>query len=664
MRRLLLAGAVLVAATVVALLPLPAAAHALRQSSVPADGATLQASPATVSVTFGEEPDAGLSRIEVLDTSGQAYQQGAAMPAPGDPRTLVVAVRHLPRGVYTVSWRTVSRIDGHTAAGTFAFGVGVNAEEVAASGSGGTPASFSGDSPRPSAMAVAGRWALYAGLLLLIGAASVAVLVFASAPRATLRLLPAGWLVAAAGTVLVVVAQARDAGVGLGDLAGSSLGRHALERAIPLAAGGLALLVALARTGAVRRWSVAAAGMAAAAAMLVDVLLGHAAAGSDPLLNTLLQWVHITAVGVWLGGLGALLAGIRGTPGAEKGRAVRRFSAAAGIALGVVAGTGIVRAAVEIGSWGRVTSTTFGQLVLLKLLLVAVLAALGALNRYRHVGASSRVLTGLRRVGGTELAVGSLAVLVTAALVNVTPPVSVAAAPGSQQASQVLTVNGSDSATTVRLRLDISPGIAGFNRFTATVVDYDTRQPVAADSVSLRFSLQGARSVGESELALKPQGQGTWSASGANLSLDGTWTVTALVARGAASVEVPLTVTPRVPPQQVTVSRVPGEPTLYTVHLSAGRTVQVYLDPDRPGSDILHATFFDASGNELPLPTATMSVTPPGGGAPESLSVHQLEPGHFVGDLTAVAGTYRVDITGTAGDGTTLTAHLTLTPGK
>ena len=664
MRRLIL-GAVLGVAALGAALALPTrvAAHALRQSSVPTDGATLDTSPSTVWITFGEEPDPRLSRIEVLDTSGQPHQQGSVSALARDARTLLVAVAPLPKGVYTVSWRTVSRVDGHSAAGTFAFGVGVSAAELASLGATGEAPSFSGDSPQPSGWAIAGRWILYAGLLVLVGAAFTGSVVFSTPPRSALRLLPAAWLFAVVGTVLIVVAQARDAGVGVSDMFDSSIGRNLIERAIPLGAAAVVLVLALRLRGVLRRGAVAALGAGGAAALLVDVLLGHAAAQSGAAANVALQWVHVLAVGVWIGGLAALLLGIRGAPSADKTRAVRRFSTAAGIALAAVAVTGIIRAVVEIGAWDRLTSTAFGRFVIVKIGLIAVLMVLAAVNRYRNVAAASRVLRGLRRVGSAEIAVASLAVLVTAALVNVTPPSTVVASSRQEAAPSVLSVDGSDDATTVRVHLDVSPGMAGFNRFTVSVVDYDTRAPVDAGGVHLRFALNSSRSVGESRLDLTRQTAGVYSATGSNLSLDGTWTVTVLVDRGAQSVEVPLQVTPRVPPQQVTISRIPGEPTLYTVHLSAGRIVQVYLDPDRPGAGIFHATFFDASGNELPVPAATIAMTPAGQSSPTTLSVRQLEPGHFVADVVLTAGTYRFDVSGTTGAGETLTAHLDLTPG-
>jgi len=642
------------------LLPTRASAHALRQSSDPADGAVLDQSPTAVTITFNEEPDPGLSRIDVLDTSGQSHDAALTQAVPGSADQLTVAVHKLANGVYTVSWRTVSRVDGHSAAGTFAFGVGVSQAELAKLGTGAS-SSFSGSSPMPGALAIAGRWSLYAGLLVLVGFAAAGTLVFAAPPPPTLVLLPAAWMVAASGTLLVVGAQARDAGVGFSNLLTTSIGHNLIERAIPLGAAGVALLIALMTRARARRWAVAALGVGAASSMLVDVLLGHAAAGSDNWVNSALQWVHILAVGVWIGGLAALLLGVRGAPSGAKARAVRRFSFTAGIALAVVAASGLVRAFIEIGAWNRVTSTAFGQLVLVKAGLLLALAGLGAVNRYRHVPVSTRILRGLRRVGSTELAVAALAVLVTSALVNVSPPAaSVSAAPSRPQP---IVVSGSDDATTVRVRLTVSPGMAGFNQFTVSVVDYDTGSTVDAAGVQLQFAFVASCSIGGSTLDTKRQPDGTWSATGDDLSLDGTWTVTALVERGAASTEVPLQVTTRSAPQTVTVSRFPGLPTLYTIHLSQSRSLQVYLDPDKPGNDNFHSTFFDAQGNEMPVSSATITMTAPGGRT-TNLSPTRLGPGHFAAPATIAQGSYRFDITGTTTGCGTLMSHIDLTPGS
>jgi hypothetical protein len=328
--------------------------------------------------------------------------------------------------------------------------------------------------------------------------------------------------------------------------------------------------------------------------------------------------------------------------------------------LGVLVASGIARAVVEVGSWYALGATAFGKLVILKLVLVAVLAGLGAVNRWRHVPHAMRVVRGLRVVASTEVVLGAAALLVAAALVNVAPPVS--AAPATAVAQVV--ASGNDAGTSVRVQLTATPGTAGFNHFAARVVDYDTGQPVAADGVQLRFRPAARSDAGESSLDLKRGFDGTWAATGTNLSLDGTWDVTVLVAHGAQSVEVALQLTTRTVPPTVEVRRGGGAiPTLYIVHLADRRSVQVYLDPDRPGPLTFHSTFFDARGGELPVTRCGITMTPPGGGA-TPLATRMLEPGHFVADITMSRGRYRFDIGGGADSGETLSTSIEISPGS
>jgi hypothetical protein len=200
--------------------------------------------------------------------------------------------------------------------------------------------------------------------------------------------------------------------------------------------------------------------------------------------------------------------------------------------------------------------------------------------------------------------------------------------------------------------------MAGFNTFKATVTDFDTGAPLtAATGVTLRFTFPGRSDVGSSRLDLPPTGPGIFSATGSNLSLVGAWQVTALVVNGTASVEVPFELITRTSPATIDTNAVAGLPTIYTVHLSAGRSVQVYLDPGKAGANEVHATFFDAAGNELPVQSVVM-VLGPSGGAASTLTPRQLEPGHFVADTTLSAGTYTLSVAGPAPNGDQLTTQL------
>ena len=640
----------------------PSLAHALPQSSDPGPGTTLGTAPARVSITFGERPDPSLSSIKVLDTGGSAVTSGPTIAAPDNPLALEVPLRPLGDGVYTVAWRTVSAVDGHTAAGSYAFGVGTPPPSP---GAGSAAASGATASAGPSVPSIVGRWLLYLGLVTLLGAAFFSAVIAPRSMRVARAALPAAWVLAAFGTVTVIIVQLGDAGITLERALQTSFGPVDAERIAAL--GAVAVGVVLASRGAATLraglWVVI---IGAAGALLADVLASHAAAGSNVVVNVAVQSLHVLAVALWLGGLVGLLVTIRRTPDEGTARIATRFSRVATVGIAVVAASGLVRAVPEIGTVDRLVSTDFGRLVIAKTALLGVLALLGAANHFRNVPAAGRSLAGLRRAGSAEILVGATVLLLSASLVNLAPPAESAAASSAAAASPSpsptpapLLVDGHDFGTSVRVRLQVLPGAAGFNTFLATVTDYDTGAPVAASGVTLRFSIPSRPSVGDSRLDLAQAGSGVYRATGGNLSLQGAWQVTALVVQGSASVEVPFLLITRVTGQQVDVSATAGLPTVDTVHLSAGRTVQVYLDPGRAGANEVHVTFFDATGTELPVESLSATLGPTGGVA-AALTPRLLEPGHFVADVTLAAGTDTLSISGAAPNGDVLTAQVDL----
>jgi len=287
------------------------------------------------------------------------------------------------------------------------------------------------------------------------------------------------------------------------------------------------------------------------------------------------------------------------------------------------------------------------------------LVGLGALNRYRHVDRSGESPRLLRRVSGVELLVVALVLVATGFLQNLAPATSAAAPKGPPP----VVVTGHDFATTVRIRLTVTPGMAGFNHFNARVADYDTGKLVVADKVALHFVFPSRPDIGSSDLTLTRQRDGTYAGQGANLALDGRWNVTVLVARGVNSLEVPLEVTTRAPPQSVTSSAQPGLPTIYTIHLSGGRSVQVYLDPGHPGLNQFHHTYLAPDGSELTIDTTPdVAAIFPGRSSSVPLTTRRLDPqGHFVSDVTGPAGRYHFQMDATTADGVQMSAHLDIT---
>jgi copper transport protein len=325
--------------------------------------------------------------------------------------------------------------------------------------------------------------------------------------------------------------------------------------------------------------------------------------------------------------------------------AVQRFSSLAGIALAVVLATGTLRAVDEVGSAGQLLSTGYGRTLGVKLALVAGLVSLGALNRWRLIPGGPSRLGVLRRSVRGEVALAAL-VLLTTGLLTSLPPAKFVTQPAKPATPSSVEVSGSDYATTVRLDLAITPGIAGPNGFRARVVTYDSRQPYPATRVSLSFSLPSRPDLGSSTLELARAGEGVWTGQGSPLSIDGRWTITALVTARGSAVTVPLQVQTRTPAQQVQVSKVPGQPTIYTISLVGSHKLQSYVDPGRPGANQVHFTYFDAAGNEQPVQAATATATPPGHPA-RPLPLLRLDAGHFAANLDLTAGRWAFAIDAT-----------------
>jgi copper transport protein len=613
-----------------------ASAHALLRSSVPASGAQVDRAPDAVTVVFTEDPEPSLSVLHVLDASGTSFEQGRPQRVPGDRKALRVAVRGLSKGVFTVTWRVVSRVDGHATAGSFAFGVGV---PVGAQPP--PPAAVVSKSPPPSGLEMAGRLFLFLGLVGIIGGAWIALNAFRAPPPPVIRLAAWSSACAALGIGLLGWAQwsaSSGAEVGFSVFLKSPLGRALIWRSAGLVAAAGGAIAASSTSGRLQRAKLWVAIAGAAVVAYAHVGAGHAGAASPRTAEILAQWVHVIAASVWVGGLAALLAGLRGAPDEDKAGAVRRFSTVAAFALAVVAATGVVRAFGQLHRWSDLWSSGYGVVVMVKIGLILVLVTLGAVNRYRNVPRADADLKPLRRVSRVEVVVGAVTLAAASVLASLAPPAPATSAPA---ATAGVVASGADFATTVRVRLVVTPGTAGPNRFEVRLTDYDSRRALTDAKITLRFRYLDDPRVGGSALELKPAGS-VYRGEGLTLSLTGRWRVGVLIERGTDSIEVPLQIA------TTCVTRViPGDPVIYVVTLASG-TAQGYVDPGRAGFNEVHVTFFDVAGNELPV-SALPTMRGSSGDRLLPLTARRLGAGHFVADAQLTAGVWRFDFSAEAG---------------
>jgi methionine-rich copper-binding protein CopC len=96
----------------------PASAHDQLVGTDPADGSTVGAAPAQVTLTFGEPPLAIGTELQVTGPDGAKVQAGA--PQITGSQVVQPLADGLPAGAYRVDWRVTAQ-DGHVSTGAFSF---------------------------------------------------------------------------------------------------------------------------------------------------------------------------------------------------------------------------------------------------------------------------------------------------------------------------------------------------------------------------------------------------------------------------------------------------------------------------------------------------------------------------------------------------------------
>ena len=252
---------------------------------------------------------------------------------------------------------------------------------------------------------------------------------------------------ALAGLVQLPLSGAYQQGLGFSDLLGGSVwsgagGRELLG--LVLLVAGLALAVApLGITPLLGRGRVVAT---AGAVMVIasPSVVGHSRAFPPQLLVVATDVLHVAAGAVWLGGLVGLAISLPALAGRSRAAAetLVRFSGLAAGLLTLLVASGSVLAWRIVGSWDNLFGTTYGRLLIVKVMVAALAVGIAAWNRFvllpRAVGAADRperlAATGeIKRVVAAEASVLVAVLLVTGILVNQPPrqatPVAAPTAP-------------------------------------------------------------------------------------------------------------------------------------------------------------------------------------------------------------------------------------------
>ncbi|HYR08090.1 MAG TPA: CopD family protein [Longimicrobium sp.] len=458
----------LAAALACALLPAPAQAHTRVESTRPADGDTAHADVRELRLRFSRAVESELTTITLLRGGTQVASGGAKVEG-GEGRAFVLALPAvLQAGDYVARWKTVGS-DGHVLEGSWRFTVAADSAAPPTPAAAAAQAALVQDPPLPTTdgtdeafeeevgeagrpLAVAVRWAWFAALLGMIGAVAFRYGVLPRLDRDPVlrpiaaRAEGAVWFVALGAAALSVAALfgrlwMQVAALGGGEAAWDGARLDVLLRdtgwglawvlqAIATLAFVIGLFIARAPHGRAVGWMGAGAGAVLLSA--VPALSGHAASvGRLNGVAIFSDTVHVLGAGVWMGTLAALLAvGIPAAltaadgAGAAVASMVRAFSPMALVGASAVALTGLTSLVFQLDTVSDVWSTGYGRALMLKLALLAGVAALGFYNWRRVLPTlgDDASTHRLRRSARAELGLGLVVLLVTAVLVALPTP--------------------------------------------------------------------------------------------------------------------------------------------------------------------------------------------------------------------------------------------------
>jgi copper transport protein len=549
------AGIGALAAAAALTLPAAASAHAVLESTSPAASGTVNAPPIEASLTFSEPVEPRFAVISVTNAAGE--QQAAAAPSrsPENVRTLTVPLRPISQGWYLVYWRVISA-DGHPVRGAYTFAVGPNpgpAPQFAVP-------SISETAATPKL--IASRFAVFLAVMAAIGLFVLRIATARPVVRRVsgtrLRAVSIAFgitsaLALVAIPVYVDLATAQFALRSAWDIGGivpvmraSAFGRAFLDLELTFAlfvvAGSLALWVD--RAGRERRsvaelLAVPGALAAAGASLFIAAVAGHAGQTSPRGLAVPLDWIHLAAGSIWVGGLIGLLVLWRSLPTAQRVAGlvvcVPRFSTTALVSVIALVVAGTIGAILHLPTLASLWETSYGQALLAKIGLLSAALLLASVNLLRtkpqldacgerpELGPGAARL--LRRLVAGEVLLVTGAVFASAVLTSLAPPPKALAATGTAAVhvgpgpvSKTVERNG------YRLAFDLSPNRAAVPNSFALELTRDGK-PVRGAQITTTFDSLDME-MGSQGYEFEEQSPGVYVRTAPALVMVGRWGLT------------------------------------------------------------------------------------------------------------------------------------------
>lgn len=484
-----------------------AVAHPFTEETIPSLGSNAPVNTTEVIVYFSEPVDINFSEIKVFDSNGNQIDNKDTNYYDGE-LSLIVTTSPLDDGVYTASVKVLSKVDGHLVPSAFLFGVGdviikdqnppeVNSEIIFF----------------PEAGA---RFPGILGQTIVLGAVIASLLIWGTQNKFVIKeeldkveifhhgkfmsITGIGLMLVFISDILMIVVQTIRLETSPLDVIGTYFGTVWLARMV-ITIVLLGIWFGMDRKKILSKKNQIPMLVASLVLISTSSLIGHGAA-SEQVGALALDYIHNLVSAVWIGGIiyfvFTLLPTFSQLKDITKEKmsllAIPRFSIAFIISIGIVIITGPTLMWFLESDVGLITESVFGQLIILKIAIAAIIVGLGGFVQFNiQKNAEKNFLSGkiavhkkLKKSLKIEAVLGIILLGVVALLTNGTLPAGEIQKVDVQEI--VYGFKTTQFSENAKFEIDISPFSSGANTILVKVSDFEGNQLYDSEEIQVKIS--------------------------------------------------------------------------------------------------------------------------------------------------------------------------------
>ena len=519
-----------------------ASAHPFTDETIPPQFSSAPAGTSEVIVIYSEAIEINFSTLKVFDSNGEQVDNKDTKYYEED-YSLVITTPPLEDGVYTVTSKVLSRVDGHLVDYAFVFAVGdVKIDPAVIESTSTTDLIFF-----PEAGA---RFPGLVGQTIALGAVIASMFVWGTQRKDVIKedlgklekffhskfmsLVGLGLIIVFASNILMITVQTLRLETSALDVLQTSFGMTWIIRmAITIAL--LAVWFGMERMKKLSFKNQIPLLVLSLILIGTTTMMGHGMASEQP-PAIVLDYIHNLVSAIWIGGIiffaftllpsfGKLDENIREKMSLA---AIPRFSIMIIVALGVVTITGPTLMWLLESDVGLITESTYGKLIIVKILLAAAMIGIGGYHQFGiQKKAEKNIKSGtisvnkkLKRALKAEAALGIILLGVVALLTNGTLPEGEIQTVEAQEVTYGFSTL--EFADQVKFNIEIFPFTSGANSITVEATDFVGNPVSDLEEVKVKISnpqrnispiIIPMESIGENENT-KFQGESTFGFSG------------------------------------------------------------------------------------------------------------------------------------------------------